>query len=151
MGHFPMRHTPGMPWPNEPAPDFKAMTTHVLKTPPESRRKWLAPFPHPAAHTPVCTTGFAGFARSYPRYQALDYELLGLSIDSTLAHIAWAPNIKVRFGIKSPLPIIEDLSRKLAHTYHSCGEGGGRPLLMSNICIQTLTQRRAACASGDQL
>jgi peroxiredoxin (alkyl hydroperoxide reductase subunit C) len=57
------------------------------------------------------------FAKAHPKFQALDCELLGLSIDSNFAHIAWARNIKEKFGVDISFPIIEDLSMKVANAY----------------------------------
>lgn len=139
-----------MPWPDEPAPDFKAMTTHALENLPDHRRQWLFPFSHPADPAPICATELIGIAGSYPRFQALERELRGLSIDSTFAHIAWTRKIKERLGVKSLLPIIEDLSKKVARARHSGGSGERRPPLLSKICIQTLTRRGAACARRDR-
>jgi peroxiredoxin (alkyl hydroperoxide reductase subunit C) len=106
-----------MPRLNEPAPDFAAKTTHGPRRLSDYRGKWLVLFSHPADFTPVCTTEFIGFAKNYPRFHALNCELLGLSVDSTFAHIAWTRSIEHNFGIKVPFPIIEDLSMKVAHAY----------------------------------
>ena len=106
-----------LPWLNEPAPDFEAKTTHGMRKLSDYRDKWLVLFSHPADFTPVCTTEFIGFARAYPEFQKLGCELLGLSIDSTFAHIAWVRSIKQNFGVDIPFPIIEDLSVKVAHAY----------------------------------
>jgi peroxiredoxin (alkyl hydroperoxide reductase subunit C) len=102
---------------NEPAPDFKAKTTHGVKNLADYKGKWLVLFSHPADFTPVCTTEFVAFARAYPEFQKLNCELLGLSIDSVHAHIAWVRNIKEKFGVDIPFPIIEDLSMRVAHAY----------------------------------
>ena len=51
------------------------------------------------------------------KFQALGCELLGLSIDSTYAHIAWDRNIEEKFVVRVPFPIIEDLSMKVASAY----------------------------------
>jgi len=74
-------------------------------------------FSHPADFTPVCTTEFIAFARHHAEFQALGCDLLGLSIDSTFAHIAWVRNIEEKFGVEIPFPIIEDLSMAVAHAY----------------------------------
>jgi peroxiredoxin (alkyl hydroperoxide reductase subunit C) len=79
--------------------------------------KWLILFSHPADFTPVCTTEFMAFAKAYPTFQKLNCELLGLSIDSNYAHMAWVRNIKEKFGIDIPFPVIEDLSMRVAHAY----------------------------------
>jgi peroxiredoxin (alkyl hydroperoxide reductase subunit C) len=77
-----------MPRINEPAPNFEAATTHGPKKLTDYLGKWLVLFSHPADFTPVCTTEFIGFAKLYPEFQAINCELLGLSIDSTYSHIA---------------------------------------------------------------
>jgi peroxiredoxin (alkyl hydroperoxide reductase subunit C) len=102
---------------NEPAPDFDAKTTHGTRRLADYKGKWLILFSHPADFTPVCTTEFMAFAKHYPAFQKLGCELLGLSIDSTFAHIAWVRNIKEKFGVDIPFPIIEDLSMRVAHAY----------------------------------
>ncbi len=102
---------------NEPAPEFTAKTTHGPRSLRDYRGKWLILFSHPADFTPVCTTEFLAFARAYPRFQKLGCELLGLSIDSTYSHLAWIRNIKDKFGVDVPFPIIDDLSMQIAHDY----------------------------------
>ncbi len=101
----------------ELAPDFTAKTTHGTRSLEDYRGKWLVLFSHPADFTPVCTTEFIAFARNHARFRALNCELLGLSIDSNYAHIAWVRNIKEKFGVDVPFPIIEDLSMQVAHDY----------------------------------
>ena len=108
---------PAMPRLNEPAPAFEAKTTHGPRKLSDYEGKWLILFSHPADFTPVCTTEFMAFARNHERFQALNCDLLGLSIDSNYAHIAWARSIKENFGVEIPFPIIEDLSMKVAHAY----------------------------------
>jgi len=107
----------GMPRINEPAPAFEARTTHGVKKLEDYRGKWLVLFSHPADFTPVCTTEFMAFARHHEEFQAVNTELLGLSIDSYYSHVAWVKNIKERFGVEIPFPIIEDLSMKVANAY----------------------------------
>lgn len=102
---------------NEPAPDFSAKTTHGPRALKDYRGKWLILFSHPADFTPVCTTEFLAFAGAYERFRTLGCELLGLSIDSTYSHLAWIRNIKEKFGVDIPFPIIDDLSMRIAHDY----------------------------------
>jgi peroxiredoxin (alkyl hydroperoxide reductase subunit C) len=106
-----------MPRINEPAPAFEARTTHGVKKLEDYRGQWLVLFSHPADFTPVCTTEFMAFAERYEQFQALNTELLGLSIDSYFSHIAWVRNIKEKFGVEIPFPIIEDLSMSVAKSY----------------------------------
>jgi len=108
---------PSMPRLNEPAPEFTAPTTHGVKKLSDYKGKWLVLFSHPADFTPVCTTEFMAFARAYPEFQKLNCELLGLSIDSYYSHVAWVRNIKEKFGVEIPFPIIEDLKMEVANAY----------------------------------
>jgi len=109
--------TVALPRINEPAPVFDALTTHGRKTLEDYRGKWLILFSHPADFTPVCTTEFMAFARRADDFAALNTDLLGLSIDSHYAHIAWVRSIKESFGVDIPFPIIADLDMKVAQAY----------------------------------
>ena len=108
---------PSMPRMNEPAPAFEARTTHGVKKLSDYKGKWLILFSHPADFTPVCTTEFMAFANAYEEFQAMNTDLIGLSIDSYYAHVAWVRNIKEKFGVEIPFPIIEDLSMNVAKAY----------------------------------
>jgi len=108
---------PSMPRINEPAPAFKAKTTHGERSLDDYKGKWLVLFSHPADFTPVCTTEFMGFAKAADRFKALNCELLGLSIDSVHSHIAWMRSIEEKFGVEIPFPIIDDLSMIVAKAF----------------------------------
>lgn len=109
--------TVGLPRLNEKAPDFKVMTTHGERSLADYKGKYLVLFSHPADFTPVCTTEFIAFAQRHKEFQALNTEVLGLSIDSIFSHLAWVNTIKEKFGVEIPFPIIDDLSMKVAHAY----------------------------------
>jgi peroxiredoxin (alkyl hydroperoxide reductase subunit C) len=115
--------TIGLPRLNEAAPDFTAPTTHGVKSLSDYRGKWLVLFSHHADFTPVCTTEFMAFDKAAPDFAKLDAELLGLSIDSTHSHIAWVLNIKEKFGVDIPFPIIDDLKMDVARAYGMIHEG----------------------------
>ena len=102
---------------NEPAPEFQAKTTHGDKSLADYKGKWLVLFSHPADFTPVCTTEFMAFAKRHDEFQAINTELLGLSIDSHFAHVAWVRNIKEKFNVDVKFPIIADLDMKVASAY----------------------------------
>lgn len=102
---------------NEPAPDFEAKTTHGMKKLSDYKGRWLVLFSHPSDFTPVCTTEFIAFAKAYEDFQALNCDLLGLSIDSVFSHLAWVRNIKDKFGVDIPFPVIDDLSMNVANAY----------------------------------
>jgi peroxiredoxin (alkyl hydroperoxide reductase subunit C) len=102
---------------NEPAPDFEAPTTHGVKRLSDFRGRYLILFSHPADFTPVCTTEFVAFANHFDDFQALNCDLMGLSIDSLFAHVAWMRNIEEKIGVKVKFPVIADLSMQVSHAY----------------------------------
>ena len=111
------QHVAGLPQINQPAPNFDVVTTSGKRTLADYKGKWLILFSHPADFTPVCTTEFIGFARNFEKFQAMNCDLLGLSIDSLFAHVAWIRNIKEKFGMDIPFPIIEDIKMEVAQAY----------------------------------
>ena len=116
---------PSFPRLNEPAPDFSAHTTFGDRTLADYRGKWLILFSHPADFTPVCTTEFVAFAKAAPTFSSMGCELLGLSIDSLFSHLAWTRNIKEKFNVEIPFPIIEDLKMDVARAYGMVHPGAG--------------------------
>ena len=108
---------PTLPRLNEPAPDFCAPTTQGQRSLSDYKGRWLVLFSHPADFTPVCTTEFMGFAKNHERFQEMNCDLLGLSIDSKHSHIAWVRSIKENFGVEITFPIIDDVSMKVATAY----------------------------------
>ncbi len=102
---------------NEPAPDFTANSTHGPIKLADYRGKWVVLFSHPADFTPVCTTELSEFARRQADFDKLNVQLIGLSIDSVYAHIAWVRNIKQNFEVEIRYPMIADLDMKVASAY----------------------------------
>ena len=107
-----------MPRIGDDAPDFEAMTTKgMLKFSDYAPGKWIVMFSHPADFTPVCTTEMSGFATRKSEFDALNTELIGLSIDSIHAHLGWVNNVKNNTGVYFDFPIIADLDMKVAKLY----------------------------------
>jgi peroxiredoxin (alkyl hydroperoxide reductase subunit C) len=107
----------GIPYLNEPAPEFEALTTHGVLHLSDYRDSWLILFSHPTDFTPVCATEYIAFAKIYPELQKRGAELLGLSIESIYAHIAWVRNIEANTGVKITFPVIADLNKAVATRY----------------------------------
>lgn len=110
----PQRSLPRL---NEPAPDFEAMSTQGPIKLSSFRGKWVVLFSHPADFTPVCTTELTEFARRQEEFKKLNTQLIGLSIDSVYAHIAWIRNMEQHFGVKVEYPLIADLDTKVAQLF----------------------------------
>jgi peroxiredoxin (alkyl hydroperoxide reductase subunit C) len=107
-----------MPRIGDTAPDFEALTTiGQLKFSEYNQNSWVILFSHPADFTPVCTTEMMGFAKEKDFFASLNTKLIGLSIDSIHAHIAWVNAVQEKTGVLFDFPIIADLDMKVAHLY----------------------------------
>ena len=113
-----------MPRIGEKAPSFEAVTTQgKIHFPEDYKGKWKILFSHPADFTPVCTSEFMTFGRMSDEFEALNCQLVGLSVDGLYSHIAWLRTIheKIEYrgmkGIEIKFPLIEDISMNVARLY----------------------------------
>jgi peroxiredoxin (alkyl hydroperoxide reductase subunit C) len=113
-----------LPLIGEKAPSFVAKTTQgEIDFPKCYEGKWVVFFSHPADFTPVCTTEFMTFASMQKDFERRNCLLLGLSIDSIYAHIAWLRTIKEKIeykdmkGVEVTFPVIEDLKMDVARAF----------------------------------
>jgi peroxiredoxin (alkyl hydroperoxide reductase subunit C) len=113
-----------MPRIGDNAPSFKAVTTQGnINFPSDYAGKWVILFSHPADFTPVCTSEFMTFAHMESEFNALNCQLVGLSIDGLYSHIAWLRTIKEKIeyngmkDIEVKFPLIEDVSMEVANKY----------------------------------
>ena len=102
---------------DDAAPDFVARTTRGEVQLSAFRGRWLMFFSHPADFTPVCTSEFVALESARSRFEDLNCSLLGLSVDSLYAHIAWVKDIEARFDVKISFPIVEDISMAISRAY----------------------------------
>jgi peroxiredoxin (alkyl hydroperoxide reductase subunit C) len=102
---------------NEPAPDFEAKSTHGPLKLSDFKGKWVVLFSHPADFTPVCSTEFVEFARRSDEFRKRNAQLVGLSVDSVTAHIAWIRNMQQHFNVQIDFPVIADLDTKVAQKF----------------------------------
>lgn len=111
-------NTNNMPRIGDAAPDFEAVTTTgKIKFSEFAKGNWVVLFSHPADFTPVCTTEMSGFAMRKSEFDALNTELIGLSIDSIHSHLAWVNNVQNNTGVYFHFPIIADIDMKVSKLY----------------------------------
>jgi peroxiredoxin (alkyl hydroperoxide reductase subunit C) len=112
-----------MPLLGDDAPAFKAVTTQgPINFPADYKGKWVILFSHPADFTPVCTTEFMTFGSMIEEFKELNTELVGLSVDSLYAHIAWLRRIQElewngKKNIEIKFPLIEDIRMDVSKLY----------------------------------
>jgi peroxiredoxin (alkyl hydroperoxide reductase subunit C) len=117
-------NTSSMPRIGDKAPSFTAKTTQgIINFPEGFAGKWKILFSHPADFTPVCTSEFMTFATMHDDFEALNCELVGLSVDGLYSHIAWLRTIKEKIEYKGMkdvevnFPLIEDITMEVAKKY----------------------------------
>jgi thioredoxin-dependent peroxiredoxin len=100
------------------APDFYARTTqgeiHFHDWIGDS---WAILFSHPKDFTPVCTTELGYMAKIKPEFDQRNVKIIGVSIDSTGDHEAWAKDIEETQGAAPNYPIIGDDDFNVAKLY----------------------------------
>lgn len=113
-----------MPRIGDKAPAFQAKTTQgPISFPEDFEGKWKILFSHPADFTPVCTSEFMAFASMAAEFEALNCQLIGLSVDGLYSHIAWLRTIQEKInykgmkGVEVKFPLIDDISMKVAKLY----------------------------------
>jgi peroxiredoxin (alkyl hydroperoxide reductase subunit C) len=56
-------------------------------------------------------------ARAASQFEAMKCSLLGLSVDSLYAHVAWVRAIQEMFDVTVPFPVVEDPSMAIGRAY----------------------------------
>lgn len=82
-------------------------------------RKYVVLFFYPLDFTFVCPTEVIAFSDRYAEFQALDTEVLGISVDSEFAHLAWIQTDRKLGGVGDiNYPLISDLKREISMAYN---------------------------------
>ena len=100
------------------APDFHAQTTEgEIDFHDWIGDSWAVLFSHPKDFTPVCTTELGYMAKIKPEFDQRNVKIIGLSVDSTSDHDAWAKDIEETQGQAPNYPIIGDADYQVAKQY----------------------------------
>jgi alkyl hydroperoxide reductase subunit AhpC len=91
------------------APNFEANTSQGnIKFHDWIGDSWAVLFSHPKDFTPVCTTELGYMAKLKPEFDKRNVKIIGLSVDPTDKHEAWADDIEETQGARPDYPIIGD-------------------------------------------
>jgi alkyl hydroperoxide reductase subunit AhpC len=102
----------------EIAPDFEADTTAGrIKFHDWIGDSWAVLFSHPKDFTPVCTTELGYMAKLKPEFERRRVKVIGLSVDATADHEAWARDIEDTQGVRPNYPIIGDADFNVSKLY----------------------------------
>jgi alkyl hydroperoxide reductase subunit AhpC len=114
------------------APDFEAETTEgKISFHDWIGDSWAVLFSHPKDFTPVCTTELGYMAKISPEFKKRNTKIIGLSVDVTSDHDAWAKDIEETQGAAPDYPIIADADFNVSKLYgmlpeDTSGEAGER-------------------------
>jgi thioredoxin-dependent peroxiredoxin len=100
------------------APDFEADTTQGrISFHDWIGDSWAVLFSHPKDFTPVCTTELGYMAKIEPEFAKRNVKIMGLSVDSSGDHEAWAKDIEETQGHAPNYPIISDADFAVSKLY----------------------------------
>jgi thioredoxin-dependent peroxiredoxin len=100
------------------APDFEAETTEgKIRFHDWIGDSWAVLFSHPKDFTPVCTTELGYMAKIKPEFDRRNVKVIGLSVDSTSDHDAWAKDIAETQGAAPNYPIVADDDFEISKLY----------------------------------
>lgn len=119
-----MDENTSMPRIGQAAPMFQANTTRgPINFPTDYSGRWIILFSHPSDFTPVCTSEFVMFGSLQDEFEAMNCQLVGLSVDGVASHTAWIRSIRERISFNGhsnvdiQFPIIDDVSMKVSRLY----------------------------------
>src|SRR5438105_5335264 len=122
------------------APDFEAQTTEGrIRFHDWIGDSWAVFFSHPKDFTPVCTTELGYMAKIQPEFARRDVKAIGLSVDATGDHEAWAKDIEETEGHAPNYPIIGDSDFNVSKLYGMLpAETSGDPRVRTPADNQTV-------------
>jgi alkyl hydroperoxide reductase subunit AhpC len=100
------------------APDFTAESTEgTINFHEWLGDSWGVLFSHPKDFTPVCTTELGYMAKAKPEFDKRNVKIIGLSVDPSDRHAAWAEDIEETQGAAPNYPIIADADFNVSKLY----------------------------------
>lgn len=117
-----MTHDMMLPLVGREGPDFEAIAVvdqdfQSLRLA-DYRGRYVILFFYPLDFTFVCPTEVVAFSDRYDEFQALDADLLGISVDSQYAHLAWIQTERKLGGVGDiRYPLVSDLTKAISAAY----------------------------------
>ena len=122
------------------APDFEADTTEGrIRFHEWMGDSWAILFSHPKDFTPICTTELGYMAKAKPEFDRRNVKIIGISVDPTDRHEAWAKDIEETQGAAPNYPLIGDGDYAVSKLYGMLpAETSGDPLERTPADNQTV-------------
>lgn len=105
------------------APDFTATAVvdqdfKIIKLS-DYRGRYVVLFFYPLDFTFVCPTEIAAFSDRHGEFKALNTEILGISVDSEFAHLAWIQTDRKLGGVGDlNYPLVSDIKKDIGAAYN---------------------------------
>jgi peroxiredoxin (alkyl hydroperoxide reductase subunit C) len=81
--------------------------------------KYVVLFFYPLDFTFICPTEIIAFSDRYNEFEALDTQILAVSVDSEYAHLAWIQTDRKMGGLDEiNYPLVSDLKKEISTTYN---------------------------------
>nr|YP_009315363.1 2-Cys peroxiredoxin [Yamadaella caenomyce]SCW23818.1 2-Cys peroxiredoxin [Yamadaella caenomyce] len=135
------------------APDFSATAVYDQEFIPIQLSKYIGKyvilFFYPLDFTFVCPTEITSFSDQYERFSNVNTEILGVSVDSKYAHLAWIQTDRTSGGIGDlQYPLVSDLDKTISKAYNVLNNEGvalrGLFIIDSNGIVQHSTVNNLA-------
>jgi peroxiredoxin 2/4 len=108
-----------------PAPDFEADAVvdqefTKIKLSSYQKNKYVVLFFYPLDFTFVCPTEVIAFSDRYAEFAKLNTEVIGISVDSKYAHLAWIQTSLADGGLGGDIkcPLVSDLTKAIATAFN---------------------------------
>lgn len=80
--------------------------------------KWLVLFFYPMDFSGVCSSEIVAFSHQIDDFHQINAEVLGVSVDSHLSHLAWTKQLSDKADIgEITYPLLSDLTKKISEQY----------------------------------
>lgn len=111
----------------KPAPDFKAKAVHRGQFADidlaDYRGQFVILLFYPLDFTFVCPTELIAFSDRYQEFSDLNAVILGISVDSEYAHLAWTQAERHKGGVGSiSYPLLSDQSKQISRAFNVLNE-----------------------------
>nr|YP_009314956.1 2-Cys peroxiredoxin [Scinaia undulata]SCW23411.1 2-Cys peroxiredoxin [Scinaia undulata] len=113
----------------EKAPDFSATAVYDQEFVPINLNDYLGQyvilFFYPLDFTFVCPTEITAFSDQCDRFQEINTQILGISVDSEYSHLAWIQTDRASGGLGDlKYPLISDLKKNISQAYNVLTDDG---------------------------
>ncbi|KAM6547702.1 hypothetical protein CsatB_019378 [Cannabis sativa] len=120
---FVVRASSELPLVGNVAPDFEAEAVFdqefvKVKLSDYIGKKYVILFFYPLDFTFVCPTEITAFSDRHAEFEAINTEILGVSVDSVFSHLAWVQTDRKSGGLGDlNYPLVSDVTKSISKSY----------------------------------